>query len=43
MPILSASVTDHLCGPILDLLKQVHVSLILRAAEVGAALQVESH
>jgi len=34
---------DHLCGPPLDLLQQFHVLLVLRAPELDAGLQVDSH
>jgi len=34
---------DHLCGPPLDPLQQVHVCSVLRAPELDAGLQVGSH
>jgi len=34
---------DHLCGPPLDPLQQLHVLLVLRAPELDAGLQVASH
>ena len=35
--------SDHLCGPPLDPLQQVHVFLVLRAPELEAGFQVRSH
>ncbi|KAK4823178.1 hypothetical protein QYF61_027082 [Mycteria americana] len=35
--------SDHFCGPPLDLLQQVHVFPVLRAPELDAVLQVGSH
>jgi len=35
--------SDHLCGPPLNLLQQLHVLLVLRAPELDAVLQVGSH
>jgi len=35
--------SDHLCGPPLDLLQQIHVSPVLRAPKLDAGLQVGSH
>ena len=35
--------SDHLHGPPLDLLQQLHVLLVLRAPELDAVLQVGSH
>jgi len=35
--------SDHFCGPLLDLLQQVHVFPVLRAPELDAGLQVRSH
>jgi len=34
--------SDHLCGPPLDPLQQLHVLLVLRAPELDAGLQVGS-
>jgi len=34
--------SDHLCGPPLDLLQQLHVFLVLGAPELDAVLQVGS-
>ncbi|KAK4828850.1 LOW QUALITY PROTEIN: hypothetical protein QYF61_000907 [Mycteria americana] len=45
-PVLVAEVlqpSDHFCGPPLGLLQQLHVLLVLRAAELDAVLQVGSH
>jgi len=45
-PELTAEVlqpSDHFCGLPLDLLQQVHVFPVLRAPELDAGLQVESH
>ena len=35
--------SDHLCGPPLDLLQQLHVLLVLGAPELATVLQVGSH
>jgi len=35
--------SDHFCGPLLDLLQQVHVFPVLRAPQLDAGLQVRSH
>jgi len=35
--------SDHLCGPPLDLLQQLHVLLVLGSPELHAGLQVRSH
>jgi len=35
--------SDHLCGPALDQLQQVHVLLVLGAPEPDAGFQVKSH
>lgn len=34
---------NHFCGPPLDALQQLHVSLVLRTPHLHAALQVRSH